>query len=77
MTPHRHSHSAGAGASADTDHELEQLDEHIDQAAKQSQSRRPMGDPPDGDALDDVAGGGTDHEQRVDDPEESPIIGPE
>ncbi len=77
MTADRDDRSAEADASADMESKLEQLDEHIEQAVKKSQDRRPQGDPPEGDALDDVAGGGTDHAEHVDDPEESPIINPE
>lgn len=56
---------------------LTRLDKHIDQAAKKSQDRRSVGDTPEGDALDDIAGGGTDNEERLDDPESSPVIGSE
>jgi hypothetical protein len=77
MTTDRYDHSVTADAPADPDDQLQQLDEHIDQAAKKVQDRRPVGDPPDGDVLDDIAGAGTDDEQHVDDPEGSPIIGPE
>ena len=48
---------------------LEQLDEHIDDASKKAEARRPQGDPADGDPVDDVAGGGTDNEDEADDPE--------
>jgi len=56
---------------------LDQLDQHIADAEKKADAGRPQGDPPDDDPLDDIAGGGTDHSEEADDPEESPIIGPE
>ena len=65
-----------ADASADMQDKLEQLDEHIDDAAKKADAGRPRGEPASGDPLDDVAGGGTDHAEHVDDPE-GPVIGPE
>ncbi|MDQ3723616.1 MAG: hypothetical protein M3376_11285 [Actinomycetota bacterium] len=65
-----------ADASADMEQRLEQLDEHIDDAAKKADAGRPQGDPQSGDPLDDIAGGGTDNEDHVDDPE-GPLIGPE
>ena len=55
---------------------LGQLDKHIDEASKKAEAGRPQGDPPSGDPVDDVAGGGTDHDEHVDDPE-GPIVGPE
>jgi len=69
--------SAGDDASADMQDKLDQLDEHIDAAAKKTGVDRPAEDPDPDDPLDDVAGGGTDHAEHVDDPEESPIVGPE
>ena len=56
---------------------LDQLDEHIDEAAKEVGVRRSAEDPDPDDPVDDIAGGGTDHADHVDDPEESPIVGPE
>ena len=69
--------AAGEDASADMQDKLEQLDEHIDAAAKKADANRPEGAPASDDPIDDAAGGGTDHSEHVDDPEESPIIGPE
>jgi hypothetical protein len=69
--------AADADASAEMEDHLEQLDKHIDDAARKAEAGRPQGDPRDGDPIDDVAGGGTDHDERLDDPEESPVIGPE
>lgn len=74
MTAHRDDRSDDH--SADMETRLEQLDEDIDEARKKAQDGRAQGDTPEGDALDDVAGGGTDHAEHVDDPEASPIIGP-
>jgi len=67
-----------ADASADMEKGLEQLDEHIDDATKKADDNRPPspGDSSEDDPLDDVAGGGTDHEEHVDDPE-GPLVGPE
>lgn len=65
-----------ANRSAEMEQQLEQLDEHIADAAKKADAGRPAGEPAEGDPLDDVAGGGTDHEEHVDDTE-GPIIGPE
>lgn len=53
---------------------LEQLDEHIDDAAKKAEAARPASAPAEDDPVDDVAGGGTDNEEHVDDPE-GPIVG--
>jgi len=69
--------AAGDDASADMQDKLDQLDEHIDAAAKQTGMGRSAENPDPDDPLDDVAGGGTDNAEHVDDPEESPIIGPE
>ncbi len=82
MSPDTDDHSPAraaddADASAEMEDHLEQLDKHIDDAAKKAGAGRPQGDPRDGDPLDDVAGGGSDHGEHVDDPEESPIMGPE
>ena len=66
-----------ADQSADMESKLDQLDEHITDARKKADAGRPQGDPPGDDPLDDIAGGGTDHSEEADDPEESPIIGPE
>jgi len=63
-------------ASDEMQERLEQLDKHIDDATKKADAGRPLGDPASGDPLDDVAGGGTDHDEHVDDPE-GPLIGPE
>lgn len=65
-----------ADASAEMEDHLEQLDKHIDEAAKKADAGRPEGDPASGDPVDDVAGGGTDHDEHVDDPE-GPLVGPE
>jgi hypothetical protein len=70
--------TASEDASAEMQDKLEQLDEHIDAASKQAADMRTEGQPADDDdPVDDVAGGGTDHADHVDDPEESPIVGPE
>lgn len=69
--------AAGDDASADMQDKLDQLDEHIDAATKQTGAARPAEDPDPDDPLDDVAGGGTDHAEHIDDPEESPLVGPE
>lgn len=61
-------------APEDMERKLEQLDEHIEDAAKKADEGRPRGEPAHGDPLDDVAGGGTDNEEHVDDPE-GPIVG--
>ncbi len=66
--------AAGDDASADMQDKLDQLDEHIDEATKQTGAARPAEDPDPDDPLDEVAGGGTDHAERVDDPEESPLV---
>jgi hypothetical protein len=66
--------SRDADASADMQQRLEQLDEHIDDASKKAESNRPAGSPKEGDPLDDVAGGGADNTEEVDDPE-GPIVG--
>ena len=68
--------AAGEDASADMEDKLGQLDKHIDEASKKAEAGRPQGDPPSGDPVDDVAGGGTDHDEHADDPE-GPIVGPE
>jgi len=66
-----------ADASGDMEDKLEQLDKHIDDAAKKADAGRPEGGPASGeDPVDDVAGGGTDHDEHVDDPE-GPLVGPE
>jgi hypothetical protein len=65
-----------ADESADMESKLEQLDEHIADASKKAEAGRPQGEPADGDPVDDVAGGGTDHEDKADDPE-GPIVDPE
>jgi hypothetical protein len=65
-----------ADASADMEQRLEQLDEHIADASKKAEEGRPSGSPKEGDPLDNVAGGGTDNTDEVDDPA-GPIIGPE
>ena len=63
-----------ADESADMERKLDQLDEHIADATKKAEAGRPEGDPPSGDdPVDDVAGGGTDNEDEVDDPE-GPIV---
>ena len=64
-----------ADASADMQDKLEQLDRSIEDAQKKA-ADGPQGEPAAGDAVDDVAGGGTDHEEHVDDPE-GPLVGPE
>lgn len=61
-------------ASEDMESRLEQLDEHIEDAAKKADEGRPRGETADDDPLDDLAGGGTDSEEHVDDPE-GPIVG--
>ena len=65
-----------ADDSDDMEQRLEQLDEHIAAASKKAEEGRPAGSPKEGDPLDDVAGGGTDNTDEVDDPA-GPIIGPE
>jgi len=65
-----------ADQSDDMESKLDQLDQHIADAEKKAEAGRPQSDPPDGDPLDDVAGGGTDNEGEADDPA-GPIIGPE
>jgi len=65
-----------ADVSADMESRLDQLDEHIADAAKKADAGRPQGEPPSGDPLDEVAGGGTDNEGEADDPA-GPITGPE
>jgi hypothetical protein len=66
-----------ADQSADMESRLDQLDDHITDARKKADDGRPLGDPADADdPLDDVAGGGTDNTEEVDDPA-GPIIGPE
>jgi hypothetical protein len=65
-----------ADESAEMQSKLDQLDQHIDEAAKKAEAGRPEGDPADGDPLDDVAGGGTDNEEEADDPA-GPLIGPD
>jgi len=63
-----------ADASAEMEDRLEQLDKHIDDAAKKAEGGRPHGDSPtDDDVIDDAAGSGTDHDKHVDDPE-GPLI---
>ena len=57
--------------------QLDRLDEHIEAATKKAGAGQPAEDPDPDDPVDDVAGGGTDHAEHVDDPEESPIVGPE
>ena len=74
MTVDRNDRRTDADASAEMESKLKRLDEHIEKAAKKSRHRRALGDPPDGDALDDLAGGGTDHDERLDDPETSALI---
>ena len=69
--------AAGDDASADMQDKLDQLDEHIEAAAKKAGAGRPAEDPGPDDPVDDIAGGGTDNAEHVDDPEESPLIGPE
>jgi dihydroxyacetone kinase len=70
--------TAAEDASADMLEQLERLDEHIDAASKQAADMRTEGQPADDDdPVDDVAGGGSDHADHVDDPEESPLVGPE
>jgi len=64
-----------ADRSDEMERKLDQLDKHIDEATKKADDGRPQGDPPSGDPLDDVAGGGTDHSEEADDPA-GPIIGP-
>jgi hypothetical protein len=81
MTPDEDDRSAAravdeADRSDDMESKLDQLDEHITDARKKADAGRPQGDPGD-DPVDDIAGGGTDHSEEADDPEESPIIGPE
>lgn len=71
--------SAAQGADAadrsdDMEKRLEQLDEHIDDAAKKAAAARPASAPAEDDPLDDVAGGGTDNTEEADDPE-GPIVG--
>lgn len=63
-----------ADQSDDMEQRLEQLDEHIEDASKKAEAARPAGSPKEDDPLDDVAGGGTDNTQEVDDPE-GPIVG--
>ncbi|MEA2194803.1 MAG: hypothetical protein QOG42_1237 [Solirubrobacteraceae bacterium] len=67
---------AMAGEADRMEARLGELDEHIDDAKKKADEGRPEGEPASGDPLDDVAGGGTDHDEHVDDPE-GPIVGPE
>lgn len=62
-----------ADASDDMEQRLEQLDEHIDDAKKKADGGQPQASPDD-DIVDDVAGGGTDNTEEVDDPE-GPIVG--
>jgi len=69
--------AADADVSGDMQDKLDQLDEHIDAAAKKVDAGRSAENPDPDDPVDDIAGGGTDHAAHVDDPEESPIIGPE
>lgn len=64
-----------ADASDEMEHRLEQLDEHIDDA-KQKAADQAQPASPDDDVVDDVAGGGTDNTDEVDDPA-GPIVGPE
>ena len=75
-TDHRTPAQAARAAdqSDDMEQRLEQLDEHIDDASKKAEAGRPAGAPKEGDPLDDVAGGGTDNTEEVDDPE-GPIVG--
>ena len=69
--------AADADVSGDMQDKLDQLDEHIDDANKKAADQRPQGDSPnDDDLVDDVAGGGTDHDEHVDDPA-GPLVGPE
>lgn len=63
---------ADADASGEMESKLEQLDKHIEDAAKKAQEGRPQGEPPGGDPLDEVAGDETD---GVDDPE-GPVVDP-
>lgn len=63
-----------ADESGEMEQRLEQLDEHIADAAKKADEGRPRGEPAGGDPLDDVAGGGTDNKEEVDDPE-GPVVG--
>jgi hypothetical protein len=82
MTPDEDDRSAAravdeADRSDDMESKLDELDEHITDARKKADAGRPQGDPPGDDPVDDIAGGGTDHSEEADDPEESPIIGPE
>ncbi|HEV2059309.1 MAG TPA: hypothetical protein VGR11_08120 [Solirubrobacteraceae bacterium] len=79
MTSDRDDRSAAQAAEAadesgEMEQRLEQLDEHITDAAKKADAGRPRGEPPAGDPLDDVAGGGTDSTDEADDPE-GPIVG--
>ncbi len=64
-----------ADASGDMEQRLDQLDEHIDDAVKKAESGQAKAEPED-DVVDDVAGGGTDNTEEVDDPA-GPIVGPE
>ena len=66
-----------ADESAEMEDKLEQLDDNIDEAAKKADEQRPVSSPgQDDDPIEDAAGGGTDHEEHVDDPE-GPLAGPE
>jgi len=67
---------AGQDASADMEAKLEQLDDHIEDAQKKADAGRPPEQPDAEDPVDDVAGGGSDHDEHVDDPE-GPLVGPE
>ncbi|MBW3608590.1 MAG: hypothetical protein KY463_09580 [Actinobacteria bacterium] len=61
-----------ADESREMEQRLEQLDEHITDAAKKADAGRPSGEPPEGDPLDELAGDETD---GVDDPE-GPVVDP-
>ncbi len=65
-----------ADQSAEMEDKLEQLDDHIDDAAKKADEGRPASSPDQDDPIDDAAGGGRDHDEHVDDPE-GPLVGPE
>jgi hypothetical protein len=63
-----------ADVSDDMKDKLDRLDEHIGDAQKKAGAGRPHGDSPsDDDVIDDLAGGGTDHDEHVDDPE-GPLV---
>lgn len=63
-----------ADHSGEMEDKLEQLDDDIADATKKAGGGRPQGDPPAGDdPVDDVAGGGSDHDEHVDDPE-GPLV---